>query len=112
MLHAFCSFPGLTLLNAKDTATGCPNDALFLKQGEHLMKKGVYRPALFYLTQSLKIKPECKVTFNQFFCVKIWRWNLPHFDFIQVFVFVHDEVLFDEQKQPRTTDTKIIQKKK
>jgi hypothetical protein len=22
---------------------------------------------LFYLTQSLKIKPECKVTFNQFF---------------------------------------------
>jgi hypothetical protein len=71
MLHTFCSFPGLTLLNAKDTATGCPNDALFLKQGEHLMKKGVYRPALFYLTQSLKIKPESKVTFNQFFCVKI-----------------------------------------
>ena len=53
---------GLNLFNMATNSTGVSNDMLFLKQGEHLMKKGVYPQALFYLTQSLKINPECKVS--------------------------------------------------
>ena len=53
---------GLNLFNTATNSTGVSNDMLFLKQGEHLMKKGVYPQALFYLTQSLKINPECKVS--------------------------------------------------
>jgi hypothetical protein len=34
---------------------------MYLKQGEHLMKKGIYASALFYLNQSLNINPESKV---------------------------------------------------
>jgi len=34
---------------------------MYLKQGEHLMKKGVYTPALYYLDLALKLNPESKV---------------------------------------------------
>jgi hypothetical protein len=52
---------GFSIFRAND-AGGFPNDTLFLKQGEHLMKKGVYPAAQLYLQQSLKINPESKVT--------------------------------------------------
>ena len=52
---------GLKAYSANEPATILPNDALFLKQGEHLLKKGIYSAALNYLTQSLTINPECKV---------------------------------------------------
>jgi hypothetical protein len=34
---------------------------MYLKQGEHLMKKGVFSPALTYLNQALLLNPESKV---------------------------------------------------
>ena len=40
---------------------GDPNDEMYLRQAEHLMKRGAYNPAIVYLHQSLKMNPESKV---------------------------------------------------
>ncbi len=42
-----------------------PSDTMYLKQGEHLMKKGVYGPALVYINQALIMNPDSKVIFNE-----------------------------------------------
>ena len=52
---------GLLLFNASADLAGAPNELMYLKQGEHLMKKGVYEPALIYLNQALVLNPESKV---------------------------------------------------
>jgi hypothetical protein len=51
----------LIMVVGMDIQAGSQCDAMYLKQGEHLMKKGVYAPALNYLKQSLSINPESKV---------------------------------------------------
>ena len=51
---------GLSLFNAEPQA-GAPSDTMYLKQGEHLMKKGVYPAALYYLNMALKLNQESKV---------------------------------------------------
>ena len=58
---------GLSLFSSEPTA-GAPSDTMYLKQGEHLMKKGVYAAALYYLNMALKLNPESKV--------KQWRYWL------------------------------------
>jgi hypothetical protein len=51
----------LAIFNANAELVGAPNDLMYLKQGEHLMKKGVFSPALTYLNQALLLNPESKV---------------------------------------------------
>ena len=58
---SFLELSTLTIVGAIDIQAGAQCDAMYLKQGEHLMKKGVYTPALNYLNQSLNINPESKV---------------------------------------------------
>ena len=52
---------------------GAPNDEMYLRQAEHLMKRGAYEPALIYLHQSLTMNPQslvnkplCILNFSQF----------------------------------------------
>ena len=44
-----------------DFNPGEPNNEMYLRQAEHLMKRGAYNPALVYLHQSLQMKPDSKV---------------------------------------------------
>jgi hypothetical protein len=55
----------LAIFNANAELVGAPNDLMYLKQGEHLMKKGVFSPALTYLNQALLLNPESKVIKNE-----------------------------------------------
>ena len=53
---------GLTsTLNTQHQNPGAPNDEMYLRQAEHLMKRGAYEPALVYLHQSLSMNPQSKV---------------------------------------------------
>jgi hypothetical protein len=52
---------GLTLFNSGDDHDVANSEMMYLKQGEHLMKKGVCGPALIYLNQALTINPDSKV---------------------------------------------------
>ena len=40
---------------------GQPNEDMYLKQAEHLMKKGVLAPALSYIDTAIKLNPHSKV---------------------------------------------------
>ena len=40
---------------------GEPDDQMYLKQAEHLMKRGAYKPALLYLEQALAINPTSNI---------------------------------------------------
>ena len=42
---------------------GAPNDEMYLRQAEHLIKRGAYDPALVYLHQSLTMNPKSLVSF-------------------------------------------------
>ena len=44
-----------------ESEPGAPNDEMYLRQAEHLMKRGAYHPAMIYLHQSLSMNPESKV---------------------------------------------------
>lgn len=41
---------------------GEPNDVMYLKQAEHLIKRSVYGPAIMYLDQALQLNPSSKVS--------------------------------------------------
>ena len=54
---------GLTsTLNQQQQNPGAPNDEMYLRQAEHLMKRGAFEPALVYLHKSLTMNPQSKVT--------------------------------------------------
>jgi len=40
---------------------GEPNDAMYLKQAEHLMRRSIFPSALIYLNQALAMNPTSKV---------------------------------------------------
>ena len=42
---------------------GAPNHEMYLRQAEHLIKRGAYDPALVYLHQSLTMNPKSLVSF-------------------------------------------------
>ena len=44
-----------------DVGPGEPNDVMYLKQAEHLMKRGTFAPAVMYLEQALMMNPASKV---------------------------------------------------
>ena len=44
-----------------ETNPGDPDDEMYLRQAEHLMKRGVYHPAIIYLHKSLTMNPDSKV---------------------------------------------------
>lgn len=46
---------------ALDLVPGDPNDEMYLRQAEHLMKRGALQAAIIYLHQSLTMNPESKV---------------------------------------------------
>ena len=46
---------------AVDLVPGDPNDEMYLRQAEHLMKRGALQAAIIYLHQSLTMNPESKV---------------------------------------------------
>ena len=50
---------------------GAPNDEMYLRQAEHLMKRGAYEPALIYLHQSLTMNPKSLVNYNSLPIFKI-----------------------------------------
>ena len=45
---------------------GEPNDVMYLKQAEHLMKRGAFAPAILYLQQALAMNPMSKVRRSHF----------------------------------------------
>lgn len=45
----------------QETLPGEPNDEMYLRQAEHLMRRGTYQTALIYLHESLAMNPESKV---------------------------------------------------
>ncbi len=55
---------GLAHFNSYDAQPGSPTESMYLKQAEHLMKKGVTNAALGYLKQALTMNPESKVKFR------------------------------------------------
>ena len=50
-----------TNTGALDLVPGDPNDEMYLRQAEHLMKRGALQAAIIYLHQSLTMNPESKV---------------------------------------------------
>ena len=50
-----------TQTGAMDWVPGDPNDEMYLRQAEHLMKRGALQAAIIYLHQSLTMNPESKV---------------------------------------------------
>ncbi len=48
----------------EEQAPGAPNDAMYLKQAEHLIRRAQYKPALTYLMESLHMNPESLVSFQ------------------------------------------------
>jgi len=48
---------------SSEAVPGAPTESMYLKQAEHLMKKGVTNAALGYLQQALTMNPESKVRF-------------------------------------------------
>lgn len=40
---------------------GEPNHAMYLKQAEHLMKRGAFAPAIEYLNEAIRMNPTSKV---------------------------------------------------
>ena len=52
---------GMNTAQAVDLVPGDPNDEMYLRQAEHLMKRGALQAAIVYLHQSLTMNPESKV---------------------------------------------------
>lgn len=52
---------GIASFARDDNSPGCPNDVMYLKQAEHLMRKAAYKPALVYLDTALAINSGSKV---------------------------------------------------
>ena len=48
-------------LAAPGTGPGEPNDEMYLKQAEHLMKRSIYPAAVAYLDQAIHLNPHSKV---------------------------------------------------
>lgn len=69
---------GLAHFANSEAQPGAPTEMMYLKQAEHLMKKGVTNAALGYLQQALTMNPESKVkkhVLNYFsICYIIWSY--------------------------------------
>ncbi len=50
-----------SFLPAPGTGPGEPNDEMYLKQAEHLMKRSIYPSAVAYLDQAINLNPHSKV---------------------------------------------------
>jgi len=52
---------GIANFARDENSPGAPNDVMYLKQAEHLMRKGAYKPAIVYLDTALGINSASKV---------------------------------------------------
>lgn len=52
---------GMSTGATADYNPGDPNYEMYLRQAEHLMKRGAYNQAIIYLHQSLQMNPDSKV---------------------------------------------------
>ena len=60
-LKAAMDKSGLCTTATIERLPGQPSDDMYLKQAEHLMRKGVLAPALAYIDQAMKMNPDSKV---------------------------------------------------
>ena len=74
MMKASLKGTGIAGTVNNDVSPGEPNDVMYLKQAEHLMKRGTFRPAISYLEQALCMNPTSKVS----------RRNISHLQTLKI----------------------------